>query len=208
MHVSLQCHTFNEFGQEVSSSLGFLHPVPLHDLSVPVDADVPRPSWLGLSVQDGRVGHVVVLKHTLFELTLRREVFLKYTHTQKRGKQRPRQVRAASEPSAFFGAHVFFFFFFICSIIYIFTPQFCRVQLGMGGNGRNISSWQGVFAVASRNSLETHTCVCTKTHTYTEGHPFTMYRTEWFQSLDAITQLVQFTCNKQQSTASFTPSTV
>lgn len=57
--------------------LGLLDPVALHDLSVPVDADVPGPARLGLPVQDGRVRHVVVLKHTLFELTLWSEVFLK-----------------------------------------------------------------------------------------------------------------------------------
>lgn len=165
MHVSLQCHTFNEFGQEVSSSLGFLHPVPLHDLSVPVDADVPRPSWLGLSVQDGRVGHVVVLKHTLFELTLRREVFLKYTHTQKRGKQRPRQVRAASEPSAFFGAHVFFFFFFyLFHYLYIYSP----ILQGTAGNGRK---WAQHFIVTGsvcrcikKQPRNTHVCVHEDTH--------------------------------------------
>lgn len=68
--------TFNKLGQEVSSSLCLLDAVPLHDLAVPVDADVPSPPWLGLSVQDGRVGDVVVLKHTLLKLTLRCKVFL------------------------------------------------------------------------------------------------------------------------------------
>lgn len=144
--------------------------------------------------------------HTLWTYTPAWSVPEIHTHTKKRETAPTSGQSSLRTVSLFRSARLFFFF--ICSIIYIFTPQFCRVQLGMGGNGRNISSWQGVFAVASRNSLETHTCVCTKTHTYTEGHPFTMYRTEWFQSLDAITQLVQFTCNKQQSTASFTPSTV
>ena len=57
-------------------ALGLLDPVPLHDLAVPVDADVPGPARLGLSVQYGGVGDVVVLKHTLLELALRRKVFL------------------------------------------------------------------------------------------------------------------------------------
>lgn len=35
--------TFNKLGQEVSSSLRLLDAVPLHDLAVPVDADVPSP---------------------------------------------------------------------------------------------------------------------------------------------------------------------
>lgn len=69
-------YTFNEFRQEVCSPLRLLDPIPLHDLSVSVDADVPRPTRLGLSVQDGGVGDVVVLEHALLELTLRREVFL------------------------------------------------------------------------------------------------------------------------------------
>lgn len=76
------CSTFNEFGQEVRSSLRLLDTVPFHDLSVSVDTDVPRPARLGLSVQDGRVGDVVVLKHTLLKLTLRREVFLQDTETE------------------------------------------------------------------------------------------------------------------------------
>ena len=75
--------TFNEFGQEVRGSLRLLHAVPFHDLSVSVDADVPRPARLGLSVQDGRVGDVVVLEHALLKLTLGREVFLKDTQRQK-----------------------------------------------------------------------------------------------------------------------------
>lgn len=83
----------------MSGSLSLLDTIPLHDLSVPINPNVPGPARLGLSVQDGRVGDVVVLKHTLFKLTLGREVFLKdterETHTQ--------QVR---------------------SIIYIFTLQF------------------------------------------------------------------------------------
>lgn len=83
MYSILFCSTFNEFGQEVRGSLCLLDTVPLHDLSVPVDADVPGPPRLGLSVQDGRVGDVVVLKHTLLKLTLRREVFLKDTHTHR-----------------------------------------------------------------------------------------------------------------------------
>lgn len=84
------CGTFNEFGQEVSCSLRLLDPVSLHDLAVPVDADVPSTSRLGLSVQDGRVGDVVVLKYTLLKLALRREVFLQDTHThtqQIRGEE-------------------------------------------------------------------------------------------------------------------------
>lgn len=56
--------------------LRLLDPIPLHDLSVSVDANVPRPTRLGLSVQDGRVGDVVVLEHAFLELTLRREMFL------------------------------------------------------------------------------------------------------------------------------------
>lgn len=73
--------TFNELGQEVSSTLGLLDPVSLHHLAVPVDADVPRSTRLGLPVQDGRVGDVVVLEDALLELTLRREVFLYDTQT-------------------------------------------------------------------------------------------------------------------------------
>lgn len=80
-----QC-TFNKFGQEVSRSLGFLNAVSLHDLPIPVDSEVPRSPRLGLSVQDGRVGDVVVFEHTLFKLTLGSEVFLKDKHIQKKNK--------------------------------------------------------------------------------------------------------------------------
>lgn len=63
-------------------ALRLLDAVSLHDLAVPVDADVPGPARLGLSVQDGRVGDVVVLKHALFELAFWREVLLKDTHAK------------------------------------------------------------------------------------------------------------------------------
>lgn len=53
-----------------------LHPVALHDLAVAVDADVPRATRLTLTVQHGRVRHVVVLEHALFKLALRVEVLL------------------------------------------------------------------------------------------------------------------------------------
>lgn len=46
-------YTFNKFRQEVCRPLRLLDPIPLHDLSVSVDADVPCPTRLGLSVQDG-----------------------------------------------------------------------------------------------------------------------------------------------------------
>ena len=105
--------TFNEFGQEVRSSLGLLDTVSLHDLSIPVDADVPRPPRLGLSVQDGRVGHIVVLKHTLLKLTLRCEVFLKHTEKEAHTSGQRRRI-----------THLERLPYFICSIIYIFTPQF------------------------------------------------------------------------------------
>lgn len=72
----LPLRTFNKFGQEVSSTLGLLDPVSFHDLSVSVDADVPRSARLRLSVEDGRVGDVVVLEHALLELALGCEVFL------------------------------------------------------------------------------------------------------------------------------------
>ena len=75
--------TFDELRQEVGGALGLLYAVALHDQAVPVDADVPGPARLCLAVQDGRVGHVVVLKYTLLELTLGREEFLEDTHTQR-----------------------------------------------------------------------------------------------------------------------------
>lgn len=59
------------------STFGLLHPIALHDLSVAVDTDIPGAARLALSVEHGGVRHVVVLKHTLFELTLWSEVFLK-----------------------------------------------------------------------------------------------------------------------------------
>lgn len=57
-------------------SLGLLHPVALHNLTVTVDADIPGAPGLGLTVQHGRVRNVVVLKHALFKLTLWSEVLL------------------------------------------------------------------------------------------------------------------------------------
>lgn len=65
----------------MSRSFGLLHSVALHDLPVSVDADVPRATRLALSVQHGRIGHVVVLKYTFFKFTLGVEVFLQNQNT-------------------------------------------------------------------------------------------------------------------------------
>lgn len=123
--------TFNEFGQEVRGSLRLLHAVAFHDLSVSVDADVPRPARLGLSVQDGRVGDVVVLEHTLLKLTLGCEVFLKdeaETESATSG-QRRRITHLERLP----------FFLYLFYYLYIYSPV-PPAQLGMGGNGAHISS--------------------------------------------------------------------
>lgn len=60
----------------MGGAFGLLHPVALHDLAIAVDADVPRATRLALTVQHGRVRHIVVLKHALFKLTLWVEVLL------------------------------------------------------------------------------------------------------------------------------------
>ena len=79
----------------MGGALGLLHAVALHDQPVAVDADVPGAARLRLAVQDRRVGHVVVLKHTLLELTLGREEFLEedthtHTHTHTHARTRAR----------------------------------------------------------------------------------------------------------------------
>lgn len=178
------CHTFNEFGQEVSSSLGLLDPIPLHDLSVPVDADVPRPARLGLSVQDGRVGHVVVLKHTLLKLALRREVFLKHTtHTGREDTHTSGQRKRITHLE-----HLPLFFFFLSLLLFIYLLS---GSTGSAGNGS---------ICGCMDKLHTHS-------NHTCARLFATW-TKWLASGGAITQLVQFTCNKQQSTGSFTPTTV
>ena len=68
--------TFQGFWEEVGCWLVLLHVVPLHDLALLVQAEVPAPSRLLLPVDHRRVRHVVVLKHRLLELTLRCKVFL------------------------------------------------------------------------------------------------------------------------------------
>ena len=78
-------YTFQGFGEEVGCWLVLLHVVPLHDLALLVQAQVPAPSRLLLPVDHRRVRHVVVLKHRLLELTLRCKVFL------ERGGERERQ---------------------------------------------------------------------------------------------------------------------
>lgn len=57
-------------------SFGLLYPVALHDLAIPIDTDIPGAARLGLAIQHGGVCNVVVLKHTLLELTLWSEVLL------------------------------------------------------------------------------------------------------------------------------------
>lgn len=58
-------------------SFGFLYPVALHDLAITIDTNIPGAARLSLTIEHGRVGHVVVLKDTLLELALRSEVLLK-----------------------------------------------------------------------------------------------------------------------------------
>lgn len=79
--------TLYNFRQEVCSSFGLLYPVALHDLAITVDTDIPGAARLGLAIEHGGVCNVVVLKHTLLELTLRSEVLLKINMQKgKRGR--------------------------------------------------------------------------------------------------------------------------
>ena len=55
--------TFDDLGQEVGGALVLLDAVPLHGLAVAVQTQVPGPARVGLPVQHGGVGDVVVLKH-------------------------------------------------------------------------------------------------------------------------------------------------
>ncbi len=75
-------HTLYKLGQEVGCSFSLFDPISFHDLSVPVNTNVPGPTRLRLTVQDRGVCDIIVLKHTLLKLALRREMFLKqrYTH--------------------------------------------------------------------------------------------------------------------------------
>lgn len=78
------------------SSFGLLYPVALHDLAITVDTDIPGAARLGLAIEHGGVCNVVVLKHTLLELTLWSKVLLKINmgkgerciHISKQGKRR------------------------------------------------------------------------------------------------------------------------
>jgi len=127
----------------VSSTLGLLDAVSLHDLSVPIDADVPGPPRLGLPVQDGRVGDVVVLKHTLLELALWCEVFLQHTHAWIRSEEKNNTFRVWA-------------IFYRCYYLYIYSP-IPQAQLGMGGNGLYISLWQGYRSICGCiNKVHTH----------------------------------------------------
>lgn len=80
--VKERTQTLYNFRQEVCSSFGLLYPVALHDLAITVDTDIPGAARLGLAIEHGGVCNVVVLKHTLLELTLWSEVLLKI-HMQK-----------------------------------------------------------------------------------------------------------------------------
>lgn len=77
----------------------------------------------------------------------------------------------------------------------------------MGGNGPHISLWQGYKSICGCiDKLHTHAHTHTRwqTHSNMCTGPIAKW-TKWFQSWVAITQLIRFTCNKQQSTGSFTP---
>ena len=75
--VTQRTQTLYNFWQEVRRSFGLLYSVALHDLAVTVDTDIPGAARLGLAIEHRGVCNVVVLKHTLLELTLRSEVLLK-----------------------------------------------------------------------------------------------------------------------------------
>lgn len=65
---------FEWFWDEVCCGLVLLHVVPLHDLPLFVEPQVPRPSRSLLPVQHRGVGDVVVLKNRLLKLALGREM--------------------------------------------------------------------------------------------------------------------------------------
>lgn len=75
--MTQRTQTLYNFRQEVCSCFGLLYPVALHDLAITVDTDIPGAARLGLAIEQGGVCNVVVLKHTLLELTLWSEVVLK-----------------------------------------------------------------------------------------------------------------------------------
>lgn len=75
-HAPFRRPTLYNFRQEMCSSFVLLYPVALHDLTITVDADIPAAARLRLAVEHGGVRDVVVLEHTLLELTLRSEVLL------------------------------------------------------------------------------------------------------------------------------------
>lgn len=76
IQAALGTPTLYNFRQEMCSSFVLLYPVALHDLTITVDTDIPAAARLRLAVEHGGVRNVVVLKHTLLELTLRSEVLL------------------------------------------------------------------------------------------------------------------------------------
>lgn len=142
--------TFDEFGQEVRGPFRLFDPVPLHDLSVSVDPDVPGSTRLGLPVQDGRVGDVVVLEHTLLELTLRCEVLLEHTHTCIRSGEKNNKFEVSV-------------IFYLCYYLYIYLA----IAGDSAGNGRK---WGPHFIVTG---LQEHLWLhqhFVRAHTHAEVH--------------------------------------
>ena len=85
--------TFERFRYEVCGGLVLLDVVPLHDSALLVEAQVPGPARGLLPVQHGGVGHVVVLKYRLLELTLRGKMFLRGKTTDIRMQDERRRTR-------------------------------------------------------------------------------------------------------------------
>lgn len=137
------------------SPLCLLDPVPFHDLSVSVDTDVPSPTRLGLSVQDGWISDVVVLKHALLKLALRREVFLKDTQTQ--GEEHTHTHMRTGQRRTITNLECLSFF--ICSIIYIFILQFDELSWEWEEMGPTFHCDRvtGASVAASTNCTHTHT---------------------------------------------------
>ncbi len=83
--------TFERFGDEVCSRLGLLYMVTLHNLTLFVETQVPATARLLLPIDHWRVGHVIVLKHRLFEFALWCEVLLWELNGQRRQQRHKRQ---------------------------------------------------------------------------------------------------------------------
>lgn len=92
-------HTFNRFWYKMWWGLGFLHSVPLHNLTFFIESQKPCSAWFLLTVQCRRIDHIVVFKHRFLKFAFRSENILwKKGRYKRKDFKMSQQMLKSNEP--------------------------------------------------------------------------------------------------------------